>query len=463
VAVAARRIIPAELSWRLVRQASGRLTWGVADQGMSSLTNFLLSIFVARTLGVTQFGAFSLAYLTFGIAINASRGLSIEPLLIRFSGTDLPTWRRATAGSTGTALLVGLASGVCAFAAGSVVGGATGLAFIALGLTLPGLLLQDSWRYSFFALGRGHLAFINDTIWAAIQIPVLLFLKISGHANVFWFVLAWGGGATVGAVIGALQARVMPSMRDATQWLVRHRDLGPRYLAENTGGNATDTVRGYGVSYILGLAAVGYIQATNVLMGPFKIIFFGIGLITIPEAARVLRRSPRRLPLFCVALSTGLTGMALAWGVVLLVALPLGLGHLMLGSLWRPTYPLVLPATLGVMAMCASTGAGVGLHGLGAARRSLRAVILTSVLIVAGSLAGAVTGGTLGTMRFYAAASWLGTLVCWWQFQQALHESGTVRVPRWSLWPRSPGRHHRRTGPHLMHHRRTRTGAARRH
>jgi O-antigen/teichoic acid export membrane protein len=179
------------LSWRLVRQASGRLTWGVADQGMSTLTNFLLSIFVARSLGATQFGAFSLAYLTFGFALNASRGLSIEPLLIRFSGTDLPTWRRATAGSTGTALLVGLASGVCAFAAGSVVGGTTGLAFIALGLTLPGLLLQDSWRYSFFALGRGHYAFINDTIWAAVQIPCLLLLKITGHANVFWFVLAW--------------------------------------------------------------------------------------------------------------------------------------------------------------------------------------------------------------------------------------------------------------------------------
>ncbi|MGO9083319.1 MAG: hypothetical protein ACLQDY_30565, partial [Streptosporangiaceae bacterium] len=77
---------------------------------MSTLTNFLLSIFVARTLGAAQFGAFSLAYLTYGFAINASRGLSIEPLLIRFSGTDLSTWRRAAAGSTGTALLVGLAS-----------------------------------------------------------------------------------------------------------------------------------------------------------------------------------------------------------------------------------------------------------------------------------------------------------------------------------------------------------------
>ena len=410
---------------------------------MSTLTNFLLSIFVARTLGAAQFGAFALAYLTYGFAINASRGLSIEPLLIRFSGTDASTWRRATAGCAGTALLVGLAAGICALTAGSLVGGTTGLAFIALGLTLPGLLLQDSWRYSFFAVGRGHHAFINDTVWAAVQIPLLLFLKISGHANVFWFVLAWGGAAAVGAALGSLQARVLPSLAGAAQWLARHRDLGPRYLAENTGGNAADTLRGYGVSYILGLAAVGYIQAANVLMGPFKIIYFGISMITIPEAVRLLHRSPRHLPLFCVAITTALTLLALAWGAAMLVALPRGLGHLMLGSLWRPTYPLVLPATLGIMAMCATTGAGVGLHALGAARRSLRAVLLTSVLVVACSLVGAMTGGTIGTLRYYAAASWLGTLVCWWQFQQALHESGTVRVPSWLLWPRSAGKHHR--------------------
>ena len=58
--VAARRI-PAALSWRVVGQASRRLTWGVADSALSSLTNFLLSIYVARTLGAAQFGAFSLA------------------------------------------------------------------------------------------------------------------------------------------------------------------------------------------------------------------------------------------------------------------------------------------------------------------------------------------------------------------------------------------------------------------
>ena len=184
---------------------------------MSTLTNFVLSIYVARTLGAAQFGAFSLAYVTYGFAINASRGLSIEPLLVRFSGTDLRTWRRATAGSTGTALLVGLAAGAFALGAGALVGGTTGLAFLALGLTLPGLLLQDSWRYAFFALGRGHHAFINDTVWAAILIPSLVILKMSGHANVFWFVLAWGAAAAVGAAIAPLQARVVPNLagRDA--------------------------------------------------------------------------------------------------------------------------------------------------------------------------------------------------------------------------------------------------------
>jgi O-antigen/teichoic acid export membrane protein len=407
-----------------------RLSWGITDQAVCSLTNFLLSVFVARSLGAAQFGTFSLAYVTYGFAINASRGLSIEPLLVRFSTANLATWRRATAGSTGTALLVGLATGTIALTAGLLIGGTTGLAFVALGLMLPGLLLQDSWRYAFFALGRGHHALVNDTVWAAVQIPLLIYVKTSGHANVFWFILAWGAGAFAGAVLGVVQARVMPSLGGAQSWLAQHRDLGPRYLVENAGGNASDTVRSYGTSAILGVAALGYINAANVLMGPFKIIYFGISMITIPEAARTLRRSPQRLHLFCVAITGGLTLLALLWGVAIQIAMPLGLGHIMLGNLWRPAYPLVLPTTLSIVAMCAGTGAGVGMHALGAARRSLRAALVTSVSIVVFALGGAITLGTLGAVWGTAIGSWLGIVLCWWYFRQALRESGTVPVPQ---------------------------------
>jgi O-antigen/teichoic acid export membrane protein len=454
VAVAVQKI-PSVLSWRLMRQVTGRLSWGLGDQVMSTLTNFLLTTFVARTLGATQFGAFSLAYVTYGFAINVSRGLSTEPLLIRFSGTDLPAWRRATAGCSGTALLVGLATGACALVAGALIGGTTGLAFLALGLTLPGLILQDSWRYAFFAVGRGHHAFINDTIWAVIQIPALVFLKITGHASVFWFVLAWGGAACVGAAAGSLQSRVLPNLARAMEWLVRHRDLGPRYVAENTGPNAADMVRGYGVSNIIGLAAVGDIQAASVPMGPFRVIFLGVSLIIIPEAARVLRRSPRHLPLLCAAVSTGLTLLVMGWGALLLVAMPHGLGHLLLGGLWQPAYPLMVPTILTFMAMCAGAGSFVGMHAVGAARRSMRAVILTTVLVVVGALTGAATAGARGSLFYLAAASWLGVLLSWWQLRQALHEFETTSVPRW-LWPRSAGRHHGSHGTYS--HRQHRTG-----
>ena len=424
--------------WQVAHAASTKLSWGLTDQCLSSLTNFLLTSLVARSLGADQFGAFTLAYVTYGWADNASRGLSIEPLLVRFSGTDLSVWRRATAGCTSTALVVGLACGVCALALAPLVGGTTGQAFLALGLTFPGLLVQDSWRYAFFALGRGSKAVVNDLVWAAIQIPALVILKMTGHADVFWFTLAWGGAATVGALFGILQSGVVPYPSSAVNWLTQHRDLGFRYLIENTTANSTDTIRSYSVSSILGLESVGYILACNVLIGPFRIILYGVGLITIPEGARLLRHSPRRLPLYCVLISGCLTIMALAWGAVLLIALPHGLGHLTLGALWRPAYPLVLPTVLAYMAGCTATGAGVGLHTLGASRRSMRAVLITAGLIVVGALSGAFLGGTIGSVSGVTAAAWIGAVVSWWELRQAFQESDHVSVPAW-LWPPSAG------------------------
>ena len=145
-------------------------------------------------------------------------------------------------------------------------------------------------------------------------------------------------------------------------------------------------------------------QAATTLMGPFMVIFFGMGLVTLPEAARVLRRSPRHLPCSALAVSVGLSLLAMAWAVVLLVALPRGLGHWLLGrSGGRPTrWCCRWPSPS--WAAASSAGAGTGLHALGAARRSLRAMVQASALFLVAGLAGAVTDGTVGTMRGAAFA-----------------------------------------------------------
>jgi hypothetical protein len=292
--------------------------------------------------------------------------------------------------------------------------------------------MQDSWRFSFFAQKRGHHAFINDALWAAVLIPSLAFLRMSGHANVFWLVFAWGASATAAAAIGLLQARVVPSPASAWEWLSQHRDLASRYLVEGSASNASTQLRTYGFDLILGLAAVGYIQGATTVMGPFRIIFLGMGLFMVPEAISLLRRSPRHMSLFCLAVSCGLAMLGLAWGVALLVALPRGLGHLMLGGIWRPTYPLVLPTTLWVMGTGALSGALVGLHALAAARRSLHSALVVSVLGMACSLAGAMTEGAVGAMWGSAAASWIGVLLSWGHLQRALRErvKGAARAGR---------------------------------
>jgi O-antigen/teichoic acid export membrane protein len=412
---------------------------------MSSLTNFAVNIYIARSLGAVSYGAFSLAYVTYSFALNASRGVSTDPLLVRFSSADNRTWRRAVTACTGTAAVAGVATGLGVLATAALLPhGTAQAAFIALGLTLPGLLLQDSWRFSFFAAGKGGRALVNDTIWAVVLIPSLILLKMTGHASVFWFVFAWGASAAVGAAIGPFQAGVIPRPLRALGWVSDHRDLGPRYLLEGITNSGSTQLRNYGVGAILGLAALGYVQGASTLMGPFMVVFFGMGLVTLPEAARVLRRSPKHLPLFCALVSAGLSVLALAWGSSLLVAMPRGLGHLILGPIWRPTYPLVLPLMISMIGGCISAGAGCGLHALGASKRSLSAMVQSSGLYVVLGLGGAYFDGAVGAMDGAAVSGMVGGVMFWWQLRTAVRAHTAASAQPDGVINRNAGRHRRR-------------------
>lgn len=416
-------------------KVASRFGWGLGDQAMSSVSNAAVSFYVARELGAASFGAFSLAYVTYSFALNVSRGLATDPLVVRYSNVESDEWRRAVSKSTGTAVLVGLVGGALAMAAAMLLGGTPRLAFLALGLVLPGLLLQDSWRYAFFAAGRGGHAFVNDTVWTLSLLPALGILRFTHHGTVFWFVLAWGVAATVAACVGPFQARTRPRLPQGWTWVSLTRDLGPRYMAENAANSGAGQLRSYGVGIIAGLAAVGYLQAGLLLLGPFMVVLQGISLVTVPEAARVLRRSPRHLEPYCLVVGVGLAVMALAWGLFLVVALPHGLGALLLGSFWKHAYVLVLPFAFTIMGAGFQVGAAAGLHALGAARRSLRAMLITSALQLAFSLAGAFVDGAAGAVEGGAVAAWIGALV-WWRYLRAgMRESAEVPDGS-SWWPR---------------------------
>lgn len=402
---------------RAVRATAGRLSWGLADQAVSSMTNFVVGAVVARSLGATGFGIFTLAWVTYSVVLNVSRGLATDPLVVRFSGVATESWRAAVVRSSGTALLVGLVAGGASVLAGAAVGGQVGAAFVALGLVLPALLVQDSWRFAFFAAGDGGKAFANDLVWAAALVPAMI---VALNGRVFDFVLAWGLAGAVAATYGLVQTRLLPQPAGVRAWFHQQRDLGVRYLVENVSNSGGAQLRMYGLGAIAGLADVGAVRGAQLLLGPFLAVLMGLSMVAVPEAARILRRSHRRLPQFCLLLGGAQAGSALVWGLALLFLLPDAVGDFILGPVWPSASALILPTTLAVMAAGFSTGATVGLRALGASRQSMRAELLTSTAFVAGGLVGAAGAGALGSAWGVVVGTLFGSAVWWWQFRAGL-------------------------------------------
>ncbi|MFH8289997.1 hypothetical protein [Streptomyces sp. NPDC018059] len=401
------------------RAMVGRLSWGLADQAASSLTNFAVGIYVARSLGLAAFGVFSLAWVTYGVVLSVSRGLATDPLVVRFSGVPDASWRGAVARSSGAALGVGAAIGAACLVAGLALGGRVGPAFAGLGVMLPGLLLQDAWRYSFFAAGAGRKAFVNDLVWGVALVPAMVVAARVG--SVAAFVLAWGASAAVAAVYGCFQSGIRPHLTGAREWLREHRDLGYRYLAENVSTSGASQLRAYGLGAIAGVGAVGAVRGAELLLGPFLAVLMGLSLVTVAEAARVLRRAPHRLGAFCLLLGGAQAVAALLWGAALLLV-PDRAGELVLGDVWSSASQLIVPATLGVAFAGLGTGAAAGLRALAAAGRSLRSQLFASACYVGGGLGGAAVAGTVGSAWGVAAATVCGSAVWWLQLRSALRE-----------------------------------------
>jgi hypothetical protein len=335
---------------------------------------------------------------------------------VRFSNRVDDRRRAAVSAASSTATLIGVVAGAVCAVAGLCLGGVVGTSFVALGLTLPGLLLQDSWRYAFFAAGQGRRAFANDMVWAIVLVPTMAFGISVGSA--FGFVLAWGGAALAAAAFGCWQIRLVPRPHGVGQWIRDHRDLGPRYMVENLSDSLAGQLRMTGLSAISGLGAVGAVRGAQLLLGPFLALRMGISLIAVPEASRVLHRAPHRLILYCLLLGGSQAVAGVLWGGVLLL-LPRSAGEWLLGSVWSSASVLLVPTILLTAAGSVFDGAYFGLRALGVARLSLRSQLTRAVMSLLLGLAGAFISGASGLVWGSLVGTLLGVALVWRQLLTA--------------------------------------------
>jgi hypothetical protein len=388
--------------WRLIgrgigplvrRPAARRSAWVVVDQGVSSITNVAAAVLVARAVSADSFGAFSIALLVYMVVVSVARALVSQPLAIRVSARS--EQHGEVAAAAGAAIVVGSVAGAATVCGGVVIGGVVGAPLVVTGVLLPTLVLQDTWRFALFTMGRPARAVVNDLVWAGALVLLIVLVLTMADGSVVLLTGAWAGSAAFAAVVGVIQTRAIPAPGGSLSYLRRHLALGWRFTGEallSTGGmNVTMLV----IGPIAGAASVGAIRGGAALFGPFTVVTLAVGTGGIAEGSRLLARAPHRVLPVLLALSGSVVAIAVIWGATLL-ALPDDWGRAVLGDTWPGARELVLPFTVGCAAGGVGIGALLGLRVVAAASAILRLAAVSACVSFAAGVAGAVLWGAPG-------------------------------------------------------------------
>lgn len=380
---------------RLVRLAS----WNVIDQVLSALTNSVLNVLVARTVGVDGFGAFAASFLVFSVFIGIERALVGQPMSIRYSSASGDHLRSGKARALGTALAVGLAGAAACISTGLVLGGQIGPSLVAVGAMLPLLLLQDACRLIFFSLSKARLAAANDALWAVIQFLGIAVVVGAGLATAPSLILVWGGAAGFCVVLALVQLGVLPSLTGVSSWMAEHRDLSGYLLAEYLLGAGAFQGGILAVGALIGgsegLAIVGAFRAAQVVLGPLNMLATSLQTFALPELSKRGWMSSLRRWRVALVIGAFMATVALAYSVVLLL-LPREVGEFLFRSNWDGARAVLLPMAIGATAGATCQGCAIVIYSMGLARRTFRIMAVEAPLVFVLMIGGALTGGAVG-------------------------------------------------------------------
>ncbi|MFD8987556.1 hypothetical protein ACFVZ4_05755 [Streptomyces goshikiensis] len=377
----------------------------VLDQAASSATNILVLVLAARLSSAAAFADFSMVYVAFSVLLGLNMAYVGQTVVLE-KGERLGAVCRSAVAFTGVASAV---VGAALAGLGLLLPGPAGWAFLALGLVLPLVLVQDGLRYCFSALRTPERALAADALRLVCVVPALLVQPEGASAG--RLVLVWGVSALPALALGLwlLRPYVRGAVADLTPYL-RRGHLGQRFVIEFAVGNGSSQLAVLGLGLFATPLAVGALRGATTLFGPLNVLFNSANAFGPPVVGRASgKRGVVRLTLL---MGSALAVLGGAWAAVL-YALPGRLGRQLLGDTWDAAAAL-LPAT----------GAQYAVMGLGTcalltlrvlnpkATLSLQVVfsLLSVALLLGGYAAFGVTGAAWGLAAgsaLKAAAAWL--------------------------------------------------------
>lgn len=390
-----------------------RLGWASLDQGVSSLSNLLLSVAIASQASQADYGAFGLAFAIYLLLIGIGRSLVGDPVLLRFNTwTSAKKRRENRLGMLSGFFVVGILACVILLVFCIFLPMSLRFPFMALALMAPGLLVFDGLRYWAFASSKARTATILDIGWLICQVALFVPLIAMRKTESFLYFGAWGTSAGLCCLVFLIYKRWIPRPSQGLSWIKSNLDISLNFLGEYATLSGVQQGVTFVTAAVAGLPASGTLRAAQTILGPANIITGSASVVVLPHSSRVVRDNILTLPRFSAIVSVTLAGVVLAAGLVVAVV-PQSLGLSLFGASWLSgrDAALVLAISLGFNAL--SYGATSGLRALGLSKISLRVRVSTAPITLAASSYGAVTHGALGAVGGLALSAGVLSII-WW-------------------------------------------------
>jgi len=383
----------------LGRTRKGLVT--IADQVVSSASNVLILMAIARLTSPSDFGVIALELAVVYTALAITRQALGTPMMLT-SADGAAGVEFAAERSLSVSLIFGavLSSGI--LACGYIWARPDLAAPIAL--AAPFVLSQDLYRFAAMCLHRPGFALLWDAVWAVISFAILAGTWrgaewLTGVSAVYiWSLCALACSVGLGAMM-----RLRPRVVGLLAWWRHNLHHRVRFGSEAAIGSLTVLAVSGIATLLIGSVATGALRGAGVVVGPLNILMSAIPLIILPGAVRsshTLSGMWRRLWLFAALLSLLAIAVALTGYL-----LPAAIGHLFLGETWDNVRPLLPFTGLEYLALAWLSCNKTALQAMEMSRELLRLRVMFAAASVVLSAGAALLFGTARSMSAGLAVS----------------------------------------------------------
>lgn len=394
----------------------GRAGGALVDQVLSSGTQLLLIVLVARESDPTTFGAASLALLIHGFLLGLVRAGVGEVVLLRCRADPAAARFEARRGAF-LALLAGVVVSLGLACASAVIGGQVGQFLLLMVLAAPLVYLQDVLRYVAYGVGRVQDAIVGDAAWLVVQVVVSVAVIAAGDATPTRLILAWVAGAGAGAVTLALPRRLWPRPVAVGQWWAQERGRASGFLADFLVASGMWQAAFLLLGVLMSLEELGALRVALVAVSPLANLLAGVRALTLAHLAG-LRKHPARAIRRAAQIGLLLAAAAAVYGAAL-VLLPNRWGSELFGDTWAEAASLVGIVALAEVIRLPTFAAIDLVKVLGRPVELVRTRLTGGVGVIAGLLLGAVVAGPRGAAMGTAVGYAWNELI-WWRQARSL-------------------------------------------